>query len=216
MNLNYKDKIWKNFLIIMNEQNFIPLTAQFKIPTTSYQVQLGTVNDKWASNLLKENHVIASYIYKDEKLGEFGLPDPTDIVKWVLNVIPNVSKVRVFRVVKTLIKQTILQKLYPKVAMPISETFLDIVLENKLSERDPIQTFGMKIGEKQRITEELEQLLNDPNVDINFQLRFLIDNAFLSFQFLFKGKYELEWYQLAQTYIDFLKSKKNLKRNYLI
>ena len=54
----------------MKEQNFIPLTAQFKIPTTSYQVQLGTVNDKWASNLLKENHVIASYIYKDEILGE--------------------------------------------------------------------------------------------------------------------------------------------------
>lgn len=207
----------------MAEKSFIPSTAQFKIPRTCYQVQLGTVNDKWATNLLKENRVITSYIYKDEELGEFGLPNPSDIVKWFLSIIPtsNVHKFTFMRTVKTLIEQTILKKLYPKAGMPISKSFYDMLYgkldklpENELTDSELIervQKIKPKIGEKQRITKELEQLLNDPNVDIDFRLRFLIDNAFLSFQFLFVEKYESEWYELAQTYIDFLKSKNKLE-----
>lgn len=185
-------------------ENFIPSTTQFKIPRTSYQVQLGTVNDKWTSNLLKNHLVIASFVYKDENLGEFGLPNPNDIIKWILKIIPDLEAYRLVRVVKTLIEQTILKKLYPKAVMPISKFTEYLSIKPELHQRKKIE---MKIGEKKRIMEELEQLLNDPNIDIDFRVRLLIDKAFLSFYFLFAEDYESEWYQLAQNYIAFLKSK---------
>ncbi|MHA2397684.1 MAG: hypothetical protein ACXADU_02180 [Promethearchaeota archaeon] len=58
----------------MTEKGFIPLTSELGVPGTSYRIQLGLINDKWASRLLKGRDVIESYVYKDEDV-EGGFPN---------------------------------------------------------------------------------------------------------------------------------------------
>ena len=73
----------------MTEKGFIPLSSQLGIPGISYRIQLGMINDKWVSRLLKGNDVIDSYIYKDKDVGEQGFPNQNKIVDRVLRTIAN-------------------------------------------------------------------------------------------------------------------------------
>jgi hypothetical protein len=67
--------------------------------------------------------------------------------------------------------------------------------ENKLTEE-----------EKKEISNELEELLNNPNVSIPNNARYSIKNSFIKNKTVYiSGNMELEWYRLAQHFINVLK-----------
>lgn len=107
----------------MTERGFEPLTSQLGVPGTSYRIQLGLINGKWASRLLKGKDVIDSYVYKDEDT-EGGFPNQNLIVGWVLRTvaIPNINPHQVMKTTQALVKQAIQKKDERKFKAPISET----------------------------------------------------------------------------------------------
>ena len=106
------------------EKDFEPLTSQLGVPGTSYRIQLGLINGKWASRLLKGNDVIDSYVYKDEDVSEGGFPNQNLIVGWVLRTvaIPNINPHQVMKTTQALVKQAIQKRQERKVVAPVSET----------------------------------------------------------------------------------------------
>lgn len=107
----------------MTERGFIPLTSELGIAGTSYRIQLGLINDKWASRLLKGRNVIDSYVYKDEDV-QGGFPNQNLIVGWVLRTvaIPNINPHQVMKTTQALVKQAIKKKEERKIVAPLSET----------------------------------------------------------------------------------------------
>lgn len=73
----------------MSSEGFIPLSNQLGIVGSSYGVQLGKINDKWAVRLVKGNEVLDSKVF--EETGD--PPNANAIVGWILQVIaiPNVN-----------------------------------------------------------------------------------------------------------------------------
>jgi hypothetical protein len=113
----------------VSDKGFEPLSSQLGIAGTSYRIQLGLINGRWASRLLKGNDVIDSYVYKDEDVqGEY--PNQNIIVGWVLRTvaIPNINPHQVMKTTQALVKQAIEKKEQKKVMAPISET-KDVELE---------------------------------------------------------------------------------------
>ncbi|MHA2339492.1 MAG: hypothetical protein ACXACX_19475 [Candidatus Hodarchaeales archaeon] len=90
----------------ISEIGFEPLTSQLGIAGTSYDLQIGLINGKWASCLLKRREVINSDVYKDDDIEE-GLPRQDAIVGWVLRtvVIPNINPHQVKKTIQTLLIQ---------------------------------------------------------------------------------------------------------------
>ena len=109
--------------VIISEKGFEPLSSQLGIPGTSYRIQLGLINGKWASRLLKGNDIIESYVYKDEDLSTAGFPNQNLIVGWVLRTvaIPNINPHQIMKTVQALTKQAITKREEKKVVAPISE-----------------------------------------------------------------------------------------------
>ena len=142
----------------MTEKGFIPLTSELGIPGTSYRIQLGLINDKWASRLLKGKGVIDSYVYKDEDTAG-GFPNQNLIVGWVLRTIaiPNINPHQVMKTTQALVKQALRRKEERKAMVPVSETKdveLEKVPENEL--RRP-QTQGWVKEEGTKTQQELEE-----------------------------------------------------------
>ena len=142
----------------MTEKGFIPLTSELGVPGTSYRIQLGLINDKWASRLLKGREVIESYVYKDEDV-EGGFPNQNLIVGWVLRTvaIPNINPHQVMKTTQALVKQAIKKKEEKRAVAPISETKeikLEKVPENEL--RRP-QVQGWVKVEDDKTHEELDE-----------------------------------------------------------
>ncbi|MBY9004140.1 MAG: zinc ribbon domain-containing protein [Candidatus Lokiarchaeota archaeon] len=142
----------------MTEQGFIPLSSQLGIPGTSYRIQLGLINDKWASRLLKGNDILDSYVYKDEDVGEQGFPNQNMIVGWVLRTIaiPNINPHQIMKTTQVLVKQAQQKKEQQKVIAPVSETRdveLEKVPENELK-RPKVQGWVKEEGMKS--ADELE------------------------------------------------------------
>ena len=107
----------------MTEQGFIPLTGQLGISGTSYRLQLGLINGKWASRLLKGKDVLDSYVYKEMEVeGEY--PNQNFIVGWVLRTvaIPNINPHQIMKTTQALVKQAVEKKNEKKIVAPISET----------------------------------------------------------------------------------------------
>ncbi len=145
----------------MTEQGFIPLSSQLGIPGTSYRIQLGVINDKWASRLLKGNDIIDSYIYKDEDAGEQGFPNQNMIVGWVLRTIaiPNINPHQIMKTTQVLVKQAREKKDQQKVIAPVSETReveLEKVPENELK-RPKVQGWVKEDGMKSADEFEVEK-----------------------------------------------------------
>ena len=107
----------------MSDQGFNPLSSQLGIAGTSYRIQLGLINDKWASRLLKGNTVIDSYVYKDEDV-ESGFPNQNLIVGWVIRTvaIPNINPHQIMKTTQALVKQALEKKEQKKTMAPIAET----------------------------------------------------------------------------------------------
>ncbi len=107
----------------MTEQGFIPLTGQLGISGTSYRLQLGLINGKWASRLMKGKDVLDSYVYKEMEVeGEY--PNQNFIVGWVLRTvaIPNINPHQIMKTTQALVKQAVEKKNEKKIVAPISET----------------------------------------------------------------------------------------------
>ncbi|MFX0042602.1 MAG: hypothetical protein ACFE8L_06805 [Candidatus Hodarchaeota archaeon] len=103
--------------------NFEPLTSQLGVPGTSYRLQLGLINGKWASRLLKGTEVIDSYIFKDEDVAD-DIPNQNRIVSWVLMTvaIPNINPHQIMKTTQALVKQALQKKEEKRVVAPLSET----------------------------------------------------------------------------------------------
>ncbi|TFG17807.1 MAG: hypothetical protein EU531_02205 [Promethearchaeota archaeon] len=142
----------------MSEKGFEPLSSQLGIAGTSYRIQLGLINGRWASRLLKGNNVIDSYVYKDEDVqGDY--PNQNIIVGWVLRTvaIPNINPHQVMKTTQALVKQAIEKKEQKKVMAPISET-KDIKLEKvPESQLKRPQAAGWVKEEGTKTLQELEE-----------------------------------------------------------
>ena len=85
---------------------------------TSYKLQLGFINRKWAVRLLKGKEVIACHIFKD--IEKAGLPDGNIIIKWVLNTVPiSINPHQIWKTVQILLKQANGNKEKKKILVPI-------------------------------------------------------------------------------------------------
>jgi len=143
----------------MAEKGFEPLSSQLGVPGTSYRIQLGLINDKFATRLLKGNSVLDSYVFKDEDITESGIPNQNLIVGWVLRTvaIPNINPHQVMKTTQALVKQAIEKKEQKKIVAPISETKkveLEKVPESEL--KRPKVTGWVK-EEGMKATQELEE-----------------------------------------------------------
>ncbi len=86
-----------------SNQSFSPFSSQLGIAGTSYRLQMGRVNDKWASRILKGTDVIESTVYSDNDI-----PNANLVVGWCLKVIaiPNINPYQVMKTVQFLRKET--------------------------------------------------------------------------------------------------------------
>ncbi|KKL23375.1 hypothetical protein LCGC14_2426000 [marine sediment metagenome] len=107
----------------MTERGFEPLTGQLGIPGTSYRLQLGLINEKWAVRLLRGRDVLDSYVFKDED-SSGGFPNQNLIVGYVLRTvaIPNINPHQVMKTTQALVKQAMQKKEERKIKAPLSET----------------------------------------------------------------------------------------------
>ncbi len=108
----------------MSEKGFIPLTSQLGISGTSYRLQLGLINDKWASRILKGSEVIDSFVYKDDDIAQDGMPNSNLIVGWCLRTIaiPNINPHQIMKTTQVLVKQAMDNREKQKVVAPVAET----------------------------------------------------------------------------------------------
>ncbi|MFX1427549.1 MAG: zinc ribbon domain-containing protein [Promethearchaeota archaeon] len=142
----------------MTERGFEPLTSQLGVPGTSYRIQLGLINGKWASRLLKGRDVIESYVYKDEDV-EGGFPNQNLIVGWVLRTvaIPNINPHQVMKTTQALVKQAIQKREERKFVAPISETSAVELKEVPQSELKRPQVQGWVKSEETKSQQEIEE-----------------------------------------------------------
>ncbi|MFX1419893.1 MAG: zinc ribbon domain-containing protein [Promethearchaeota archaeon] len=142
----------------MTEIGFTPLSSQLGIPGTSYRLQLGLINEKWAVRMLKGKDVIDSYVFKDEDVqGDF--PNQNIIVGWVLRTvaIPNINPHQVMKTTQALVKQSIQNREQRKVVAPVSET-KEVELEKvPESELKRVQTQGWVKTEGEKTLAENEE-----------------------------------------------------------
>ena len=144
----------------MSDKGFVPLSSQLGIPGTSYRIQLGLINEKWASRLLKGNNVIDSYVYKDEDIAAGGFPNQNMIVGWVLRTvaIPNINPHQVMKTTQALVKQAeMLRQEFGENIPP------EKIMELQAQRPTLIDTEIVKITE-QMVLEEAESM-QDQNMD---------------------------------------------------
>lgn len=105
----------------MSKKDFEPLTSQLGIAGTSYRLQLGLINEKWASRLMKgRDTIIDSYIYDNV---EGITPNGNRIVSWVLKTvaIPNINPHQIMKTTQFLLRQARENKDKKRVIIPIQE-----------------------------------------------------------------------------------------------
>ena len=100
---------------------FIPLTSRLGISGTSYMIQLGIINNKWTSVLLRGKKCIALNTYSED-YGD--MPNINHIINWTLNTIPvpNINPQQIRKTIQFLIKQAMKNKEKKRELIPIKET----------------------------------------------------------------------------------------------
>jgi len=100
---------------------FIPLTGRLGISGTSYMIQLGIINNKWTSVLLRGKKCIALNTYSED-YGD--MPNINHIINWALNTIPvpNINPQQIRKTIQFLIKQAMKNKEKKRELIPIKET----------------------------------------------------------------------------------------------
>lgn len=107
---------------------FVPYTSQLGIAGTSYRLQLGLINEKWASRILKGKDIIDSYVFEDSSVDE--LPNANMIVGWVLRtvMIPNINPYQISKTVQFLRREAG-RNVEEKKAKPSLKAGKEVVLE---------------------------------------------------------------------------------------
>lgn len=137
----------------MSEKDFEPLTSQLGIAGTSYRLQLGLINEKWASRLMKGKDVIIdSFIYENV---EGKVPNGNKIVGWVIKTvaIPNINPHQIMKTTQFLLRQASENIEKKKVMAPLEEAKkveLEKVPESELKRP---QTQGWVREEAQELSE---------------------------------------------------------------
>lgn len=144
----------------MSEKGFEPLTSQLGIAGTSYRLQIGFINDKWASRLLKGKDVIDVYIYKEQDLAETGQPNLNYVIGWVLRTVmlPNINPYQIQKTAQVLMNQALKKKDQRKVVASVEEAKdveLEKVPESEIK-RPKAQGWVKEDGEKTK-EEDLEE-----------------------------------------------------------
>jgi hypothetical protein len=140
------------------EIGFVPLSSQLGVAGTSYRIQLGEINEKWAVRLLKGKDVIESYIFKDEDV-QSDFPNQNVIVGWVLRTvaIPNINPHQIMKTTQALVKQAMKNKEEKKIKPAVSEA-KEVELTNvPESELRRPQAQGWLKTEVKKTQEELEE-----------------------------------------------------------
>ena len=90
-----------------SEKGFEPRTSPFEISGTSFLIQFGTINEQWASVLLRGNNVIATHIYNEEDLSGCSFPNQSLVVDWVMGIaaIPDIDPREIIRLIQTITLQ---------------------------------------------------------------------------------------------------------------
>jgi hypothetical protein len=90
----------------MSGVDFEPFTGQLGIAGSSYRLQIGLINEKWAVRLLKSKIIIEIFICKENFIKD-ETPNQDMIVGWVLRtvIIPNMNSWQIKRTVQNLMKQ---------------------------------------------------------------------------------------------------------------
>jgi len=71
--------------------------------------------------------------------------------------------------------------------------------------RNPkVPKYTLTEEEKERIVNELEELVNNPNISIRTEG---IKDSFLKYKYMYTGKMELQWYRIVEDFIEVLKTK---------
>jgi len=145
----------------MAEKGFEPLSSQLGIAGTSYRLQLGLINEKWASRVLKGKDIIDSYVYKEEDLADNGAPNQNLIVGWVLRTLtlPNINPYQIMKTTNALVKQALEKKDQRKVMASVEdakEVKLEVVPESELK-RPQAKGWVKEDGQKSREDIEEEQ-----------------------------------------------------------
>ncbi|MFX1460191.1 MAG: hypothetical protein ACFFBT_12040 [Promethearchaeota archaeon] len=105
----------------MTEKDFKPLIEPIEIPETAYRLQLGYIDNRIALRVLEGEAVMKEHLFKDDELGEKGLPHTLLMFSLIIDDFPvNAEKLR--KVVKKVFLSA-LDKIEPKVYLP-SEEFL--------------------------------------------------------------------------------------------
>jgi len=106
----------------MSLEGFIPLSNMLGIPGSSYSLQMGKVNEKWAIRMVKGNEVLESKIFDDTN----ECPNANSIVAWVLQVlvIPNLNPYQIAKSVGFIRQEAIRrnEELKKKPTIPVEET----------------------------------------------------------------------------------------------
>ena len=118
--------------------DFDPLTGQYNIAGTSYRLQLGLINSKWAIRLLKGKETKATKVFNDGDLLE-DIPTPQSIVNWTLSVIviPDINPYQIRKTAQLLHTEAKVNKNKIKIIAPIKEA-------NKIN-LDPVPNLNLKI-----------------------------------------------------------------------
>ncbi|MFX1395403.1 MAG: zinc ribbon domain-containing protein [Promethearchaeota archaeon] len=146
----------------MTEKGFIPLSGELGIAGTSYRLQLGLINNKWASRILKGRDILDSYVYKDSELtADKEYPNQNYVVGWVLRTVmlPNINPHQIMKTTQALIKQAIQRKQQKKVVAPVAETKrveLETVPESEIKRPSSGPGWVKQEGEKTQ-EEKLEE-----------------------------------------------------------
>ncbi|MHA1733634.1 MAG: hypothetical protein ACTSU5_16925 [Promethearchaeota archaeon] len=103
----------------MSKQQFIPFSSQLGIAGTSYRLQMGMINEKWAARILKGKDVIDSHVWQEDE----DIPNANSIVGYVLKTVqlPMINPYQVSKTVQFLRKEAIKNKEQPRAAAPVAE-----------------------------------------------------------------------------------------------
>ena len=106
----------------MSGIDFEPKTSQLGIPSTSYSIQIGKVNGKWAIRLMKGKTVVDVLIYNDDDLEE-DLPNQDILTNWVLRtvIIPGLNPLQIKKTIQFLLKEVKDRKYDMRIKVPIKE-----------------------------------------------------------------------------------------------
>lgn len=150
----------------MPEIGFEPRTGQLRIPGTSYSIQIGKINGKWAIRLMKGTTVVDVLIYKDDDLeGDF--PSQDVVTNWVLRtvVIPNINPHQIKKTVQFLLGQAIENKDLKRIKVPVKEAMEKKLKEVPASQLKDIKNYGWV---KEKELSESNNVLKKESESIKF------------------------------------------------